>query len=181
MPSPQDLSTSLLLFTNCDRSRLSDNFSLYLGGTRMSNNEIIALKPGRDLDLEAALKIMDYMWITHLLRFSAEMAVKWIGTQKELDEAGGVFIPVKPTDFQELKYRENFDENVPAYSTTLTHAQSIIEKMAALGFTHHSEEVTADSQTTYTVSFKSSAKPVTKISAASQAEAIVKAALLAIS
>lgn len=147
----------------------------------MSNNEIISLKPGRDLDLEVALKIMDYMWITHLLRFSAEMAVKWIGTQKDLDEAGGVFIPVKPVDFQELKYRENFDENVPAYSTSLTHAQAIIEKMTALGYTHHCEEETADGQTTYTVSFENSAKPVKKIAAAHQAEAIVKAALLAIS
>lgn len=147
----------------------------------MSNNEIISLKPGRDLDLEAALKIMDYMWITHLLRFSAEMAVKWIGTQQDLDEAGGVFIPVKPVDFQELKYRENFDENVPAYSTSSTHAQAIIEKMTALGYTYHCEEGTADGQTTYTVGFEISAKPVKKIAAAHQAEAIVKAALLAIS
>lgn len=147
----------------------------------MSNNEIISLKPGRDLDLEAALRIMDYMWITHLLRFSAEMAVKWIGTQKDLDEAGGVFIPVKPADFQELKYRENFDENVPAYSTSSTHAQAIIEKMTTLGYTYYCEEGTADGQTTYTVSFEISAKPVKKIAAAQQAEAIVKAALLAIS
>ena len=47
------------------------------------------LKAGRDLDIAVALEVMDYIWITHWLRFSAELAAKWIGTVKEVEESGG--------------------------------------------------------------------------------------------
>ena len=45
----------------------------------MNKEEIFNMKPGRDLDIKVALEVMGYIWLKHLLQFSAELAVKWLG------------------------------------------------------------------------------------------------------
>lgn len=147
----------------------------------MAENDVIAMKPGRDLDLEVALKVMNFLWITHWLRFSAEMAVKWIGTQQDLDEAGGVLIPVKSADFQELKQRENFDEKVPPYSTSSEHAKLVIEAMEKQGFSFSSQQTTIAGQPAYSVIFKKANTEAASVVDAVQETATAKAAILAIS
>jgi len=146
----------------------------------MSQTEILSMKSGRDLDLKVALEIMDYLWITHWLRFSAEMAVKWIGTQQELDEAGGVLTAVKPSDFQELKLRANFDEIVPNFSTDLSAAQQVVDKMAELGYKYVTKTHMEDNRTIYYAAFQKGNIDAPCVSAATAAEAIVKAALVAV-
>ncbi|MEG6584617.1 hypothetical protein [Dendrosporobacter sp. 1207_IL3150] len=145
----------------------------------MSNHEIAPLRPGRDLDLKVALEIMDYIWVTHWLRFSAEMAVKWIGTQQEIDEAGGVFTTVKPADFQELKHRENFDEAVPKYTTDITQSMKVIAKMTDIGFEYTLTEEILNDQIRYCAEFTKTGSQA-RFCAETKAEAITKAALLAI-
>nr|WP_092071901.1 hypothetical protein [Dendrosporobacter quercicolus]NSL49448.1 hypothetical protein [Dendrosporobacter quercicolus DSM 1736]SDM31055.1 hypothetical protein SAMN04488502_103225 [Dendrosporobacter quercicolus] len=146
----------------------------------MSNHEILSMQPGRDLDVKLALDVMGYLWITHWLQFSAELAVKWLGTQQELAEAGGVFKAVKPEDFQALKYRENFAESVPAYSTAADESAKITAKMAELGFQYSTETTVASGNTVYIVGFSKSGKTAATARAATLPEAVAKAALLAV-
>lgn len=146
----------------------------------MSNHEICAMQPGRDLDAKLALDLMGYRWITHWLQFSAELAVKWLGSEQELDESGGVFRVVKPEEFQALKHRENFAESVPPYSTDMAQAQKITDKMAALGFQYSSETRTDNGNAVFVAVFAKPGGTAVTAAAATQPEAIAKAALLAI-
>lgn len=145
----------------------------------MQHEKILALKPSRDLDLEVALQVMDFLWITHWLRFSAEMAVKWIGTQEELDEAGGVLKEVKPVEFQELKLRDKFDEIVPHFSTDIEYAQQIVNKLDVLGFSFTWNNTNPDNTKTYEAIFQKE-NLTASCTASTQAEAIAKAALIAL-
>lgn len=100
----------------------------------MTKEEIIAMKPGRDLDIKVALEVMDYIWLTHLIHFSEEMTVKWLGTQADLAESKGAFIAVKPEKVYALKLRDRFDEVVPKYSTDANAARKVVEKLSASGY-----------------------------------------------
>jgi hypothetical protein len=100
----------------------------------VTKEEITAMKPGRDLDVKVALAVMDYMWLTHLIHFSEEMTVKWLGTQADLAESKGAFVAVKPEKVYALKLRDRFDEAVPQYSTDANAARLVIEKLAASGY-----------------------------------------------
>lgn len=95
----------------------------------MTKEEILAMKSGRDLDIKVALEIMDYMWLTHLIHFSEEMTVKWLGKQKDIDESKGAFVAVKPEKVYALKLRDRFDEDVPHYSTCIADAIQVKEKL----------------------------------------------------
>lgn len=94
------------------------------------------LKVGRDLDIAVALEVMDYIWITHWLRFSAELAAKWIGTVKEVEESGGVYIQVKEEEAHSLKLRELFDEGVPCFSTQTEAAMELVKHLEEKGYTY---------------------------------------------
>jgi len=98
------------------------------------NEDVLAMKPGRDLDIKVALEVMGYIWITHLIHFSEEMTVKWLGSQADLEKAQGAFVQVKPEKVYALKLRDRFDEAVPHYSTEMTDAQQIVARMKAKGF-----------------------------------------------
>lgn len=140
------------------------------------------MNPGRDLDIEVAVKVMGFIWLKHLLQFSAELAVKWLGTADEVEQSGGVYIPVvKESDMVSLKLRENFDENVPNYSMEISAARQIVEHMKSLGYTYISEEKLEQQQTRYYGNFvKGSSDTAFLNGYSSEAEAIVKAALAAI-
>ncbi|MDD4600348.1 hypothetical protein SDC9_09098 [bioreactor metagenome] len=99
----------------------------------MTKEEILAMKPGRDLDIKVALEVMGYMWFTHLIHFSEEMTVKWLGTQADLDASKGAFVAVKPEKVYELKQRDRFDEAVPNYSTDLDAARQVAGKILGSG------------------------------------------------
>ncbi|SFL60526.1 hypothetical protein [Pelosinus propionicus] len=142
----------------------------------------IDMNPGRDLDIEVAVKVMGFIWLKHLLQFSAELAVKWLGTADEVEQSGGVYVPVvKESDMVSLKLRENFDENVPNYSTEMGAAQQIVEHMKNLGYTYNSEEKLEQEQKQYYGNFvKKGRDAAAPIGHSSEAEAIVKAALAAL-
>lgn len=97
------------------------------------NEEVLAMKPGRDLDIRVALEVMGYIWITHLIHFSEEMTVKWLGTHTDLEKAQGAFVQVKPERVYALKLRDRYDEAVPHYSTEISDAQKVIERMRNKG------------------------------------------------
>lgn len=94
------------------------------------------MKAGRDLDIAVAFTVMEYFWVTHWLRFSAELEAKWIGTAQEVEAAGGVYVKVKEEDVHRLKLRECHDENVPCFSTKLEAAQEVIKRMEQQGYTY---------------------------------------------
>lgn len=134
------------------------------------------MKPGRDLDCKIAVDVMGYRWITHMLKFSAELQVKWLGSPQELAESGGVYIPVtKAEDFQALKLREGFADSVPLYSTDVAAAQLVVTRMQELGY-QCEQQVLADE---VRVSFYGPAGGA-EVAAGSAPEAIVMAALLSV-
>lgn len=100
----------------------------------MTKEEILAMKAGRDLDIKIALEVMGFMWLTHLIHFSEEMTVKWLGTENDLAASKGAFIAVKPEKVYALKLRDKFDEAVPNFSTNSSAAQQVVKKMAAAGY-----------------------------------------------
>lgn len=100
----------------------------------MNSEEVLNMKPGRDLDIRVALDVMGYIWITHLIHFSEEMTVKWLGTQADLEKAQGAFVQVKPEKVYALKLRDRFDEAVPHYSTEIMDAQQVVERAASKGY-----------------------------------------------
>lgn len=99
----------------------------------MNKEEIMALKPGRDLDIKIALAVMGYVWITHIIHFSEEMTVKWLGTQADIDKAGGAYVAVRPEKVYALKLREDFAEAVPHYSTDAAAAAQVAERIRQSG------------------------------------------------
>ncbi|OAM96451.1 hypothetical protein SAMN04515679_4648 [Pelosinus fermentans] len=142
----------------------------------------IGMKPGRDLDIEVAVKVMGFIWLKHLLQFSAELAVKWLGTTADVEQSGGVYVPlVKESEMVSLKLRENFDEAVPNYSTEIDAAQQVVEHMKGLGYTYISEKKLEQEQNRYYGSFVKDGRDIAaSIGHSSEAEAIVKAALAAL-
>ncbi|AJQ29799.1 hypothetical protein [Pelosinus fermentans] len=142
----------------------------------------IGMNPGRDLDIEVAVKVMGFIWLKHLLQFSAELAVKWLGTTADVELSGGVYVPlVKESEMVSLKMRENFDETVPNYSTQIDAAQQVVEHMKSLGYTYLSEKKLEQEQNRYYGNFvKDGIDVAVPIGHSSEAEAIVKSALAAL-
>lgn len=148
----------------------------------MKQNEILNMPPGRDLDIKVALAVMGYAWLKHLLQFSAELAVKWLGTPAELKEAAGMYILVPDSQFVALKERENHAESVLDFSTDIGAARQVIDQMKELGYDYYLETKNEQGADLHYVRFQ-------KLGSLSQQaftgfialpEAIVKAALLAI-
>ena len=146
----------------------------------MNKEEVLNSKPGRDLDREVAVKVMDYIWMKHLFQFSAELAVKWLGTKADLEEAGGVYVVVPESQFISLKERENFDEAVLDFSRGIEAAELVVRRMQELGYEYSLECNTESEGTRYYACFSKQGKvnDEQKIGFTNAPEAIVKAALL---
>lgn len=144
--------------------------------------KILSMNPGRDLDIEVALKVMGFIWLKHLLQFSAELAVKWLGTLNDIEQSGGVYIALaKESEMVSLKLRENFDEAVPNYSTEIGAAQQVVVHMKSLGYTYISEKKIEQDKDVYYVNFaRDGIEDAAIVGYYSEAEAIVKAAVMAL-
>lgn len=148
----------------------------------MTKEEIINLKPGRDLDIKVALTIMDYIWLKHLLQFSAELAVKWLGTPEDLKNSSGMYVPVPDSQFIELKERESFSEAVLPFSSEIGSAQLVIHKMQELGYTYNLKEKSEEGNSRYYAYFTKGEGHYSEeiMGFKGMPEAIIKGALLAI-
>jgi len=148
----------------------------------MKRSEFLEIKPGRDLDVKVALEIMGYIWLKHLLQFSAELAVKWLGTPADLKESQGMYIAVPDSQFAALKERENHAEVVLNFSTEMGAASRIIDRMKELGYEYHLETKTLQDADIHYVCFEKqgSLSQAKSIGFVTLPEAIVKAALTAI-
>jgi hypothetical protein len=145
--------------------------------------KILGMKPGRALDIEVALHIMGFIWLKHLLQFSAELAVKWLGTPADIEQSGGVYIALtKESELISLKQRENFDEAVPNFSTEIGAAKQVSERMRTLGYTYNSENKVEQDGVLYYGCFVKEGSESEAIAQGflTEAEAIVKAALVAV-
>lgn len=144
--------------------------------------KILSMNPGRDLDIEVALKVMGFIWLKHLLQFSAELAVKWLGTLTDIEQSGGVYIALtKESEMVSLKLRENFDEAVPNYSTEIGAAQQVVAHMESLGYSYISEKKIEEDKDVYFVNFtKDGIAAAAIVGYHSEAEAIVKTAVMAL-
>ena len=100
----------------------------------MKEDKIVGMNPGRDLDIKVALEVMDYIWLKHLLQFSAELAVKWLGTAADIEATSGMYVRVPESQFVELKERENFAEAVLPFSTDMAAAEEVFQHMKKLGY-----------------------------------------------
>lgn len=145
----------------------------------MSADEIVNMKPGQDLDIKVALEVMDYIWLKHLLQFSAELAVKWLGTPEDIEESSGMYIRVPESQFVGLKEREDFAEAVLPFSTDMTAAEQVFRHMEKLGYECKLESIIEEGSHRY---YAYIYKPGTLIDErivgfATAPEAIVKAAL----
>lgn len=148
----------------------------------MNQNAFLNMKPGRDLDIKVALEVMGYIWLKHLLQFSAELAVKWLGTPVDLKESCGMYIVVEGSQFVALKERENHAEAVLNFSTEMESASQVINRMKELGYEYYLQTKTEQGADVHYASFQqpgilSEEEP---IGYADLPEAIVKAALTAI-
>ncbi len=148
----------------------------------MNQDKIVSLKPGRDLDIKVALEVMDYIWLKHLLQFSAELAVKWLGTVADMEAAGGMYVKVPEEQFVGLKEREDFAEAVLPFSTDLAAAEKIFYHMEKQGYECKLENKLEDGSNCY---YASIYRPGTAIDEnlvgfTTAPEAIVKAALKAV-
>lgn len=145
--------------------------------------KILCMKPGRALDIEVALHVMGFIWLKHLLQFSAELAVKWLGTPADIEQSGGVYIALtKESELISLKQRENFDETVPAFSTDIKAAVQVAEHMKNLGYSYvleKKEEATGILYYGHFVKDDSHTKEMLH-GFSTEAEAIAKAALEAV-
>jgi hypothetical protein len=145
--------------------------------------KIVGMKPGRTLDIEVALHVMGFIWLKHLLQFSAELAVKWLGTPADIEQSGGVYIALtKESELISLKERENFDEAVPKFSTETEAAKQVSEHMKTLGYTYISENKTESEGLLYYGCFVKEGSGSEAITQGflTEAETIVKAALAAV-
>lgn len=145
----------------------------------MIKQDVLTMKPGRDLDIKVATKIMGYIWLTFRLRFSAEMVVKWLDTPEQLVMMNKVYTPAEQSGFDDLKLRENYAEAVPCYSTDPAAARQVAEKLAADGYPYSLTEEEKEGKAYFMASF-SRGEQQWEATAASAAEAIVKAALLSV-
>ncbi len=133
-------------------------------------------RPGRDLDIQVALKVMGYIWLKHLLQFSAELAVKWLGTADDIEASGGVYVAVKPEQFWALKERENHAEAVPGFSTDQAAAEQVVAEMEKRGCRY--DVVTVDNAAApCRVTFSRNDGETATASGAVVPEAVAKAAL----
>ncbi|MBC8014114.1 MAG: hypothetical protein H7X79_00020 [Sporomusaceae bacterium] len=147
----------------------------------MNQNEFLNMKPGRDLDIKVALEVMGYIWLKHLLQFSAELAVKWLGTPVDLKESCGMYVVVPNSQFVALKERENHAEAVLNFSTEMGPAEEVIRRMEEFGYEYHLETKTEQGANLYYACFKKtgSTSKVMLAGAPTIPEAIVKGALSA--
>lgn len=141
----------------------------------MEQEAILKLPAGRDLDGLVALEVMGYIWMTHWLRFSAELAAKWIGTPAEVQASGGVYTAVKAEEWHSLKLRDQFDEAVPAFSTDDGAATAVIARLQELGWSYAAQS-TAEGQQ---VSLRHTDGRQIAVTQPTVAAAVAKAALLA--
>jgi|GEM_PF-1198193 hypothetical protein len=146
----------------------------------MNKDEVLNMKPGRDLDIKVAITVMDYRWLKHLLQFSAELAVKWLGTPADLEESGGMYVLVPDSQFAALKERENYAEAVLYFSTEMEAANQVINRMKELGYEYHLEIKLEQGADSHYVCFQkpdslSTERPIGFVTLP---EAIVKAALM---
>lgn len=146
----------------------------------MNADEIVNMKPGRDLDIKVALEVMDYIWLKHLLQFSAELAVKWLGTPKDIEESSGMYVRVPDSQFLGLKEREDFAEAVLHFSTDMAAAEQVFNHMKKLGYDCKLETQIEDGNSRYYAYIHKPGSPIDErvISFATAPEAIVKAALM---
>ena len=145
--------------------------------------KIVGMKPGRALDIEVALRVMGFIWLKHLLQFSAELAVKWLGTPADIEQSGGVYIALtKESELISLKERENFDEAVPKFSTEVEDAKQVAEHMKTLGYTYIFENrIEPEGLLYYGCFVKAGCAPEAMTQGfLTEPEAIVKAALAAV-
>jgi len=145
--------------------------------------KILCMNPGRALDIEVALNVMGFIWLKHLLQFSAELAVKWLGTPSDIEQSGGVYTALtKDSELISLKQRENFDEAVPEFSTEIGAAKKVQEYMETLGYNYISENKVEQEGKLYYGRFakEGSESEVIVQGFLTEAEAIVKAALVVV-
>jgi len=149
----------------------------------MNQNEFLDMKPGRDLDSKVALEVMGYIWLKHLLQFSAELAVRWLGTPADLKKSCGMYIVVPDSQFVALKERENHAEAVLNFSTEMEPAEEVIRRMEELGYEYHLETKTKHDANVYYACFRKLGNQSIgeSVGAITVPEAIAKAALSAIS
>ena len=83
---------------------------------------------GRELDAAAAVASGAYCWVTHTLQFSAEMAVKWLLAKETLAAFKGMYRPMREEEWDNLKHRQDYAEDVPCFSTD----EAAAEKLYAL-------------------------------------------------
>ena len=146
----------------------------------MNKEKIVTMKPGRDLDIKVALEVMGYIWLKHLLQFSAELAVKWLGTLADIEDANGMYTVVTESQFIGLKERENFAESVLAFSTDIAAAEQVVKKMEEASYLYNLENVVEQGETRYYACFYKQGEPIERfVGCTTIPEAIVKAALLA--
>ena len=149
----------------------------------MKQNELLNVKPGRDLDIRVALEVMGYVWLKHLLQFSAELAVKWLGTPADAAQSCGMYVLVPESQFAALKERENHDESVLSFSTDMVPASKVIDRMQEMGYEYHLETKIQKDADVYYVFFErlGSQSEEEVMGCEALPEAIVKAALTATS
>ncbi len=133
-------------------------------------------RPGRDLDIQVALKVMGYIWLKHLLQFSAELAVKWLGTADDIEASGGVYVAVKPEQLWALKERENHAEAVPGFSTSQAAAERVVAEMQKRGC-RYAVVTVDDAAAPYRVTFSRNDGETATAAGAAIPEAVAKAAL----
>jgi hypothetical protein len=80
---------------------------------------------GRELDAAAAVASGAYCWVTHTLQFSAEMAVKWLMAEEKLTAFKGMYRPMREEEWEELKHRQDYAEEVPCFSTDEAAAENL--------------------------------------------------------
>ena len=80
---------------------------------------------GRELDAAAAVASGAYCWVTHTLQFSAEMAVKWLMAEETLNAFRGMYRPMREEEWEELKHRQDYAEEVPCFSTDEAAAEKL--------------------------------------------------------
>lgn len=142
----------------------------------MEQERQVMQRSGRDLDIQVALQVMGYIWLKHLLQFSAELAVKWLGTTADIEASGGVYVVVKPEQFWALKERENHAEAVPHFSTDRAAAGQVVAEMKKRGCRY--EVVTLDDGAVpYRVTFSRDDGTAGTATGSTIPEAVAKAAL----
>lgn len=81
---------------------------------------------GRELDAAAAVASGAYCWVTHTLQFSAEMAVKWLMAKESLTAFKGMYRPMREEEWDDLKHRQDYAEEVPCFSTDEAAAEKLV-------------------------------------------------------